>query len=112
MGKLSDLESILPFRGPSVSPQLSKSYTGTANFTAGEAAAAMYVYDSYKPVGVPRITERPPFRFNPFHDIESTLWIGIWVILYHRQTLPSIAEWWPFLAVSSRWMSRIPFLPP
>ncbi|KAJ7135363.1 hypothetical protein C8R43DRAFT_614636 [Mycena crocata] len=65
---------------------------GTANFTAGEAAAAMYVYDSYKPVGVPHVTERPSFRFNPFHDIESTLWIGIWVILYHRQSQQAFEE--------------------
>ncbi|KAJ7135370.1 hypothetical protein C8R43DRAFT_615416 [Mycena crocata] len=88
IGKLSDLESVQPFRGPSVSPQLSESYVGTANFTAGEAAAATYsyVYETYKPIGGSSCHNRPRFRFNPFHDIESTLWIGIWVVLYHRRS--------------------------
>ncbi|KAJ7135383.1 hypothetical protein C8R43DRAFT_615682 [Mycena crocata] len=94
MGKLSDLESIQPFRGPSVSPQLSESYVGTTNFTAGEAAAARYsyLYDDYIPIDAPVSTEDPVFRFNPFHDIESTLWIGIWVILYHRQSRKEYKE--------------------
>ncbi|KAJ7135387.1 hypothetical protein C8R43DRAFT_615718 [Mycena crocata] len=93
-GKLSDLESVQPFRGPSVSPQLSESYIGTANFTAGEAAAATYsyVYETYKPIGGPRCLNRPRFRFNPFHDIESTLWIGIWVVLYHRRGEPEFKQ--------------------
>jgi hypothetical protein len=27
----------------------------------------------------------PPFRFNPLHDLESTLWIGFWALLYHQR---------------------------
>ncbi|KAJ7135388.1 hypothetical protein C8R43DRAFT_1132605 [Mycena crocata] len=93
-GKLSDLESALPFRGPAVSPQLKESYVGTANFTAGEAAAAIYsyIYDTSPPSEAPPYVEQPPFRFNPFHDLESTLWIGIWVVLYHRQTQPAFKK--------------------
>ncbi|KAJ7031675.1 hypothetical protein C8F04DRAFT_1185832, partial [Mycena alexandri] len=86
LGKLSDLEFARPFKG-CLSQEPGDHCIGTANYTAGEAAAGLYSYvlDACKPIGARRSTEKPAFRFNPFHDVESTLWIGIWVILYHRR---------------------------
>ncbi|KAJ7164932.1 hypothetical protein C8R46DRAFT_1097653 [Mycena filopes] len=93
LGKLSDLEFARPFKGPS-SERPGDCSIGTANYTSGEVAAKVYshVLEACKPVDAPRYTGKQPFRFNPFHDVESTLWIGFWSILYHRRTDPAFAE--------------------
>ncbi|KAJ7177993.1 hypothetical protein C8R46DRAFT_1346259 [Mycena filopes] len=109
LGILSDLEFARPFKGPSsqrpgdcfiASPRFldltcsNLYHQGTANYTSGEVAAEFYshVLETCKPLDAPSYTETPPFRFNPFHDVESTLWIGFWTILYHRRNDPAFGE--------------------
>ncbi|KAK7019837.1 hypothetical protein R3P38DRAFT_3198221 [Favolaschia claudopus] len=75
VGKLTDLEFMRSYRGPINPSSLVDRYIGTANFTAGEVAAARYAYPSTAH-GAKHFSEDPPFRFNPFHDVESTLGQG------------------------------------
>ncbi|KAK7042417.1 hypothetical protein R3P38DRAFT_315746 [Favolaschia claudopus] len=90
VGKLTDLEFMRSYRGPLPSSPADR-YIGTANFTAGEVAAAWYAYPS-KAHGAKHHSLDPPFRFNPFHDVESTLWIGIWVLFHHLHDVPEVKE--------------------
>ncbi|KAJ6511306.1 hypothetical protein C8R47DRAFT_729886 [Mycena vitilis] len=80
-GKLTDLEYIKSFKGTQL-PQSHERFIGTADYTAGEAAGGMYCFIPFVDLNPPL---PPPFRFNPLHDLESTFWIGLWVILYHRR---------------------------
>ncbi|KAJ7625021.1 hypothetical protein DFH06DRAFT_745973 [Mycena polygramma] len=82
-GKLTDLEYLKSFRGTQ-SPQPTGRFIGTADYASGEAAAGMYCFVP-RPEDIYRPPPRPPFRFNPLHDLESTFWIGLWVLLYHRR---------------------------
>ncbi|KAJ6511303.1 hypothetical protein C8R47DRAFT_729777 [Mycena vitilis] len=81
-GKLTDLEYLKSFKGTQL-PQPTERFIGTADYTAGEAAAGVYCFFPFSDDLNP--PPPPPFRFNPFHDLESTFWIGLWVILYHRR---------------------------
>ncbi|KAJ6511304.1 hypothetical protein C8R47DRAFT_729914 [Mycena vitilis] len=84
-GKLTDLEYLQSFKGTQA--QSSERCIGTVDYASGEAAAQRYCFvpdtDDVRP-------PRPPFRFNPLHDLESTYWIGLWTILYHRRESQSI----------------------
>ncbi|KAJ7135384.1 hypothetical protein C8R43DRAFT_1020812, partial [Mycena crocata] len=82
IGKLSDLEYLKSFMGPA-SPPSDEPLIGTAAYTSGEAAARTYGFipDTGEIIG----PHPPPFRFNPLHDLESTMWIGFWTLLYHRR---------------------------
>ncbi|KAJ7625037.1 hypothetical protein DFH06DRAFT_1229672 [Mycena polygramma] len=84
-GKLTDLEYLQSFKG--TQPQSAERCIGTVDYASGEAAAQRYCFvpdtDDVRP-------PRPPFRFNPLHDLESTYWIGLWTILYHRRENQSI----------------------
>ncbi|KAK7019855.1 hypothetical protein R3P38DRAFT_2970538 [Favolaschia claudopus] len=88
VGKLADLELMMLYKGPIPAD----GYIGTANFMAGEVATSKYTYASfhYTPDDAPVRWEKPSFRYNPFHDLESTLWIGVWVLLYHRREIPHL----------------------
>jgi hypothetical protein len=35
-----------------------------------------------------------PFRFNPLHDLESTMWIGVWAVLFYRQHDRILAQYY------------------
>ncbi|KAK7019860.1 hypothetical protein R3P38DRAFT_2970560 [Favolaschia claudopus] len=93
MGRLTDLEFMRPYKGPITSSPADR-FIGTADFIAGEVGINQYCYalSRYRPSDAPRRSENPPFRYNPFHDLESTLWIGIWVLFYHRQNLPECKQ--------------------
>ncbi|KAK7042410.1 hypothetical protein R3P38DRAFT_2767972 [Favolaschia claudopus] len=93
VGKLADLEFMRLYRGPIPSSPVDR-YIGTSNFIAGEVATSKYSYISgdYIPDDAPGYWEAPPFRYNPFHDLESTLLIGFWVLLYHRRTIPQLKK--------------------
>ncbi|KAJ6511324.1 hypothetical protein C8R47DRAFT_1314324 [Mycena vitilis] len=82
-GKLTDLEYLKSFRGTH-SPQPTGRFIGTADYASGEAALGMYCFVP-RPEDIYRPPPRPTFRFNPLHDLESTFWIGLWVLLYHRR---------------------------
>ncbi|KAK7042394.1 hypothetical protein R3P38DRAFT_2890270 [Favolaschia claudopus] len=92
VGTLTDLEFMRPYKGR-VTFSPSDRFMGTPNFTAGEVAAGTYGYAShtFRAVDVLFPAKRP-FRHNPFHDVESTLWIGIWVLLYRRRHVPKVKE--------------------
>ncbi|KAK7019859.1 hypothetical protein R3P38DRAFT_1225605 [Favolaschia claudopus] len=92
VGKLVDLEFMKRYKGL-ISSSYAEQLIGTPTYTAGEVAAEAYGYASrhFRPVGV-LFSERKPFRFNPFHDIESTLWIAIWTLFRHRRNLPECKE--------------------
>ncbi|KAK7042396.1 hypothetical protein R3P38DRAFT_2890283 [Favolaschia claudopus] len=93
VGRLTDLEFMRSYRERNSS--LADRCIGTPNFTSGEVATGTYRYfaDSFKP-GVPVNLERPPFRYNPFHDVESTFWIAAWTIFYHRRTDPRLKNFY------------------
>ncbi|KAI6154649.1 hypothetical protein BKA82DRAFT_1005590 [Pisolithus tinctorius] len=55
--------------------------TGTVNFMACEVEGQKYLF---KPPGYfDEVYSRPPFRFNPLHDMESLWWIQTWTLYYH-----------------------------
>ncbi|KAK7019863.1 hypothetical protein R3P38DRAFT_3272612 [Favolaschia claudopus] len=93
VGKLTDLEFMRPYRGSTPSSSADR-YVGTSNFIPGEVAAGIYSYASaiYRPVDGPSCSEDPPFRYNPFHDLESTLWIGIWIVFYRLRDIPAVEK--------------------
>ncbi|KAJ7094042.1 hypothetical protein B0H15DRAFT_150964 [Mycena belliarum] len=82
VGKLSDLEYLRSFKGPS-SSQLDRHVIGTADYTSGEVAARRYCFIPSCHDTTRSVSRPPPFRFNPLHDVESTLWVGIWSVSYH-----------------------------
>ncbi|KAK7019866.1 hypothetical protein R3P38DRAFT_2970611 [Favolaschia claudopus] len=91
VGTLTDLEFMRTYKGP-VTFSPSDRFLGTPNFTAGEVAAGTYGYShTFRAVDVLFPAKRP-FRHNPFHDVESTLWIGIWVLFYRRRHVPEVKE--------------------
>ncbi|KAF9236967.1 hypothetical protein BU15DRAFT_63578 [Melanogaster broomeanus] len=64
--------------------------TGTVDFMACEVEAQAYRFlpdsttegdDLFMPATAP--IARPPFRANPFHDLESLWWILMWVLHFH-----------------------------
>ncbi|KAJ6511308.1 hypothetical protein C8R47DRAFT_730009 [Mycena vitilis] len=81
-GKLTDLEYLKSFKGTQL-PQPNERFIGTTDYTSGEAAAGTYCFIPFSQDPDPPLP--PPFRFNPLHDLESTFWIGLWVILHHRR---------------------------
>ncbi|KAK7001012.1 hypothetical protein R3P38DRAFT_3284712 [Favolaschia claudopus] len=91
VGKLTDLKFMRSYRGPINPSSPADRYIRTANFTAGEVAAAWYAYAS-KAHGAKHFSEDPPFRFNPFHDVESTLWIGIYILFHHLRDVPEVKD--------------------
>ncbi|KAK7019853.1 hypothetical protein R3P38DRAFT_3198240 [Favolaschia claudopus] len=93
VGKLADLKFMRSYKGPI--PSLpSDRYIGTTTFIAGEVGVDTFCYASslHRPSDAPRRSESPTFRYNPFHDLESTVWIGIWVLFYHRRDIPEVRE--------------------
>ncbi|KAF8557267.1 hypothetical protein OG21DRAFT_1520545 [Imleria badia] len=59
--------------------------TGTPHFMACEVEAQEYLF--FQPertynLGRPVVADRPPFRFNTLHDLESWWWILTWVLHY------------------------------
>ncbi|KAK7019865.1 hypothetical protein R3P38DRAFT_2970606 [Favolaschia claudopus] len=92
VGKLVDLEFMKRYKGP-ISSSSAEQHMGTPNFTPGEVAAQFYSYAScsFRPPDAP-FFEKPRFRYNPFHDVESTLWIAIWTLFCHRRNLPQVKD--------------------
>ncbi|KAJ7135371.1 hypothetical protein C8R43DRAFT_1020766 [Mycena crocata] len=78
VGKLSDLEYMLPFKG---------SRTNLAGRHIWPTTATCYLGFTSKPIvnleDIP--PPEPPFRFNPLHDLESLIWIGLFCMSYHRR---------------------------
>ncbi|KAJ7094068.1 hypothetical protein B0H15DRAFT_799079 [Mycena belliarum] len=88
VGKLSDLEYLKSYKGEAgllpCDPDI-----GTPEYTAIEVAANSYMWvsDALQILGKGH-GPRPPvpfLRFHPLHDLESTLWIAFWALLYHRR---------------------------
>ncbi|KAJ7747916.1 hypothetical protein DFH07DRAFT_573529 [Mycena maculata] len=90
VGKLSDLEFIESFGKLVFHAGLPG--IGTPEYTSVEVAFDCYLWMPSpatmpvieKPAGDAEDT-MPPFRFNPLHDLESTLWIAFWALSYHRR---------------------------
>ncbi|KAJ7094075.1 hypothetical protein B0H15DRAFT_905113 [Mycena belliarum] len=89
VGKLSDLEYLKSYKGEAgllpCDPDI-----GTPEYTAVEVANNRYMWGSDtlgargKDSRAPRAPV-PSLRFHPLHDIESTLWIALWFLLYHQR---------------------------
>ncbi|KAI6038241.1 hypothetical protein EDC04DRAFT_3113831 [Pisolithus marmoratus] len=78
MGKLADLE----YAKHMDSKTTHEVRTGTLEFMACEVEAQKYLFTAHRPKPKGR-TFKPPFRFNPLHDMESIWWIPTWVLYYH-----------------------------
>ncbi|KAJ7604109.1 hypothetical protein DFH06DRAFT_1068755 [Mycena polygramma] len=90
MGKLTDLEYVESLEKLASNPGLP--CIGTPEYTSYEVATDSYTWEP-SPGTIPVVEKTlhagevpmPPFRFNPLHDLESTLWIALWAVLYHRR---------------------------
>ncbi|KAJ7721006.1 hypothetical protein B0H16DRAFT_1792000 [Mycena metata] len=86
VGKLSDLESMKSFRDLSppdpedcLVATLGNYWFVPLDFSQGPDMA---------------LPQPPPFRFNPLHDLESTMWIGIWAVLFYRPQDRVLAQYY------------------
>ncbi|KAJ6511309.1 hypothetical protein C8R47DRAFT_1064903 [Mycena vitilis] len=92
MGRLTDLEYLEYMESIPSRPSLPG--IGTPEYTSFEATKTEYTW-APSPATMPVVEKTvvegtdqgvaPPFRFNPLHDLESTLWIAVWAVVYHRR---------------------------
>ncbi|KAJ6511323.1 hypothetical protein C8R47DRAFT_730606 [Mycena vitilis] len=90
MGKLTDLEYVESLEKLASNPSLP--CIGTPEYASYEVTTDRYAW-APSPATIPVVEKTrdldevamPPFRFNPLHDLESTLWIAVWAVLYHRR---------------------------
>ncbi|KAJ7178039.1 hypothetical protein C8R46DRAFT_942976 [Mycena filopes] len=95
VGKLSDLEYMKSFKELAPADP-DDSFVGTREYSAIEVAVGQYWFRPLNFSGdIDNLPPSPPFRFNPLHDMESTMWIGLWAVLFYHRQDSVLAQYYP-----------------